>query len=331
MRSAEARESLSRGLETSFLHPVPRNSAAPDRQNRNRNCNSDSSLHVIAKHRQRSILGIRIAPCFAVCLAPRAKTRRSVMRTLKLTGTIGLFCTVLISDCSNPSSISPLSPSAVIADSTAQLSAFSSSGLGNGHGNGNGNGGNPSGNGGGNPNGNGNGSSNGGGKPTAPPVVQAPAPAAKKIEIEGFISAIAGSVLTINSQDVVVPVEVVVHHGSHVIDFADLKVGDRLHVRAISVDDVLTATDVKLQNPGDEEEEEGGTGGTPITVDGLVSALAVTACPNLSFTLGTQAVATNSSTVFSGGTCNVIVSGGHVQVLGVVQSGVLVATQVQIF
>jgi Domain of unknown function (DUF5666) len=268
------------------------------------------------------------------------------MPTLKLTGAIGLFCAVLATACADPSSSLPTSPSAVsLSDSSAQASAVSSSGssaaietgsapelsaaLGKPQGNGNGGG-----NGNGNPNGNGGGSGNG----NRPPAVQAPAaPSSKKVELEGLISAIAGNVLTVNSQDVVVPATVVVHHGSHVVDFADLVVGDRVHVRAEWLNDVLTATDVKMQNPGDEEQSGDPTNppdptdGTALTVDGLVSLLSLGACPNKTFTVGTQAVQTNVSTVFAGGTCNVINNGGHVVVVGVLQSGVLVASNVQIF
>jgi Domain of unknown function (DUF5666) len=267
------------------------------------------------------------------------------MPTLKLTGAIGLFCASFAIACAGPSS-SITAPSAVLlSDSSAQVSAVSSSAssaatetgsvpelsasLGNGHGNGNGGGGN--GNGSGNPQPNGNG--NGNGHVTPPPTVQAPAPpSSKKVELEGAISAIAGNMLTVNGQDVVVPLTVVVHHGSHQFEFTDLKVGDRVHVRASLILDVLTASDVKLQNPGDEEEEPGDpTDGTELSVDGLVSLLSAGACPAKTFKVGTQSVQTNVSTVFAGGTCNVIIDGGHVQVLGVLQSGVLVASHVQIF
>src|SRR4030095_1543114 len=117
---------------------------------------------------------------------------------------------------------------------------------------------------------------------------------------------------------------VAVHHGSHQFEFSDLKVGDRVHVRAELVANVLPAKEGKLQNPGDEDESGDPTSGTPLSVDGLVSLLSAGACPSKTFNIGTQAVQTNASTVFAGGTCNVIIDGGHVQVVGVVQSGVLV-------
>jgi hypothetical protein len=280
------------------------------------------------------------------------------MRILKMTGALGLLCAIMASACADSSrSFLPTAPSAVSAPSSNTLSASvqasstmgsavvelgsaagDSSGLGkpsgNGNGNSNGNGGNPNANGGG---GNGNGNPNGNGN--GPPAQTPGPPAPKKVELEGLIEAIAGNVLTVNGQAVVVPLTVVVHHGSKVVAFADLVVGDRVHVRAEEVLGVLTATDVKLQNPDGQGGTGGGTGGggttpppsTPLEVDGLISAFSFTACPNVTFTVGTQPVQTNSSTVFSGGTCNVLNNGSHVHVSGLLTSGVLVASTVQIF
>jgi hypothetical protein len=163
------------------------------------------------------------------------------MHTLKLTGAIGLLSAVLASACS--SSSLPTSPSAVPAFDGAQASSLAgdssadpgasgvSSTFGkptaNGAGNGNGGNGNGNGNGGG---GNGNGNGGGNGQNPAPSAPAPNAPAPKKVELEGLISAIAGNVLTVNGQNVTVPATVVPHHGSKVVPFADLKVGDRVQV-----------------------------------------------------------------------------------------------------
>src|SRR4030095_8015869 len=96
---------------------------------------------------------------------------------------------------------------------------------------------------------------------------------------------------------------VAVHHGSHQFEFSDLKVGDRVHVRAELVANVLPAKEGKLQNPGDEDESGDPTSGTPLSVDGLVSLLSAGACPSKTFNIGTQAVQNNCSTVFAAGMC----------------------------
>jgi hypothetical protein len=267
------------------------------------------------------------------------------MRTLRMTGATGLLCAMITAACADSSpSLLPTSPSAVSASSSNTLAATVQSGtmasvvvagdvnsvLGHGNGNGNG-GGNPNANGGSNGNGNGGGNGNGNGNGNQPPAVQTPAPpSSKKVELEGLISAVAGNVLTVNGQEVVVPATVVVHHGSHVVDFSDLAVGDRVHVRAEWLNGVLTASDVKLQNPGDEEESGDPTDGTALTVADFVSSLSLGACPNKTFNVGTQPVLTNASTVFIGGPCSAINNFGYVQVVGVLQSGVLVAAQVLI-
>jgi hypothetical protein len=275
------------------------------------------------------------------------------MSTLKLTGAFGLCCAVLTAACADPSGSLPNSPTAITSSrASGQASTVSSSassvagGAGNepstayGNGNGNGNGG-PKPNGGGNGNGNGNGSGgngnggggNGNGHGNQPAPAPSPVPpTSKKVELEGLISAIAGHVLTVTGQNVLVPPTVVVHHGSHLFEFADLVVGDRVHVRAQLVDGALVASDLKLQNPGDGEEETTEIpDGTELSVEGFVSLLSAGVCPVKTFNVGAQEVATDAATVFAGGICTAMVNGGHVLVVGVVQSGVLVAMQVQVF
>jgi hypothetical protein len=76
-----------------------------------------------------------------------------------------------------------------------------------------------------------------------------------------LISAKGGDSITVNAQQVVVPATCPIRHGQTPFTFADLKVGDRVHVRAdrTSVEGALVttttlrATEVILQNPGDGE------------------------------------------------------------------------------
>jgi hypothetical protein len=91
------------------------------------------------------------------------------------------------------------------------------------------------------------------------------APGLKKVEIEGLISAKGGDSITVNGQQVVVPSTCPIRHGQTMFTFADLKVGDRVHVRAsktttessrVFAVTTLEATEVKLQNPGDSSDDE---------------------------------------------------------------------------
>jgi Domain of unknown function (DUF5666) len=269
------------------------------------------------------------------------------MPTLKLTGALGLFCVVLASACTDSSPSVPTSPSAVSSSgSSAQAGAVTSSAssaavatvsgpevsaaLGNGHGNGNG-GGNGNGHGNPNVNGGGNGNGNGNGPPATPGPITS-----KKVEIEGLISAIAGNVLTVNGQNVVVPLTVIVHHGSHLFDFTDLEVGDRVHIRARLVSELLTASEVKLQNPGDQadEEDDGDDDGddNQILIQGLIVGLTVgESCPARTFTMGSTLVHTSADTVYVDATCPTLVNGAKVKVTGTIQDDTsLLAAKVEV-
>ena len=123
-------------------------------------------------------------------------------------------------------------------------------------------------------------------KPAETPGGQAPtntsptAPGLKKVEIEGLISAKGGDSITVNGQQVVVPSTCPIRHGQTMFTFADLHVGDRVHVRASKTTSessrvlavtTLVATAVILQNPGD------GTGSGDDTPSDLVSVTATDA------------------------------------------------------
>jgi hypothetical protein len=107
-------------------------------------------------------------------------------------------------------------------------------------------------------NGNGKQPGNPGGK--APGNTSPGAPSEKKVELEGFISAKGGDSITVSGQQVVVPPTCPIRHGQTQFTFADLKVGDRVHVRAsrftsdsavVMAVTTLEATEVIVQNPGE--------------------------------------------------------------------------------
>lgn len=254
------------------------------------------------------------------------------MATLKLTGAIGLFCAVVASACADSSPSIPTSPSAaspsgptgqtalespVVVSATmndAELNAAF------GHGHGNGNGGNPNANGGGNQNGHGDDADHNDG----PPAIQAPVPpAAKTVEIEGLISAIAGGVVTVNGQAVVVPPTVIVHHGSHLFDFSDLDIGDRVHIRASLILAVLTASEVKLQNAGgrdDGEDDDVFGGSDQLLIEGLIKLNDDPgACPSRTLTMGSTLVHTSTATVYVNVTCATLAGITDVKITGVIQ------------
>ncbi len=150
-------------------------------------------------------------------------------------------------------------------------------------------------------NGNGNGNDNGkgkddkgnddkGGSPPAPPSSPAPPtntspgapapptnPGTSKVEIEGVIASLAGLSLTVNGQAVLVPSTAVIRHGSRAVAFAELQVGDRVHIKAgRNSGGALEATEVNVQNPSgdgnDGDVNEDGSASVRVAVlDGAAS------------------------------------------------------------
>lgn len=99
------------------------------------------------------------------------------------------------------------------------------------------------------------------------PSTGAPNPVTGKIQIEGLISGISGSSLTVNGQTVLVPLTAVIRHGSRAVAYSELQIGDRVHIVARMQTTALEASEVKLQNPGggddgeddDEDDDNEGT------------------------------------------------------------------------
>ena len=91
-----------------------------------------------------------------------------------------------------------------------------------------------------------------------PPTTTTPtAPSTKTVQLEGVISAKGSNTITVNSELVSVSSTTVIRHGWRTYKFADLRVGDRVHVKgkrsasAASGDPAATtlvASEVKLQN-----------------------------------------------------------------------------------
>ena len=213
-------------------------------------------------------------------------------KTLGSIGLVGaLFATAACGDSSK--SMNPTAPSAVVAaslnaeagDANATSGATGNSNpkpkpVNPGNGNGNGNGPTPS-----TPT-----------PPAPPPTNTSPVaprvptnPTTGKVEIEGVISALAGTSITVNGQTVAVPVGTVIRHGSRTVAYSALRIGDRVHITARMQGTVLEATEVKLQNSGggdddgddnddddnDDDEEAGGGRVSVSVVDASASETGV--------------------------------------------------------
>jgi hypothetical protein len=222
------------------------------------------------------------------------------MKTLKIASLVVVGAVLTVACGDSNSSMNPTAPSVVSAAMQADASGAEGgvsgpTGRGNNNGGGNGNG---NGNGGdnGNRGDNGNGRGRGGNDQPSVPTPPTPStnttppsnttptgPVVGRVQIEGVISEVGDNTLTVNERTVFVPEDVVIRHGNRTYDLADLRPGDRVHIRAnrVASDDppasgaasetVLVATEVKLQNPGDEDDDDDddddddgeGTGTTP--------------------------------------------------------------------
>ena len=174
------------------------------------------------------------------------------MRRLSAPGLTGLVVALFAAGCagtSSPGSPTASSPTGSVTSSSGEGGLLAAQGKGgNGKGNGNGRGHDPGGSGRGN--GRGNGPNPPGESNPNPPSAPPANPVTGKAEIEGLIAGIAGLSLTVNGQTVLVPDTAVIRHGSRAILFAELQVGDRVHVKASKLQDgTLEATEVKVQNP----------------------------------------------------------------------------------
>lgn len=204
---------------------------------------------------------------------------------IRMMWTMVVVAAVIAAACGDSkSSPMPTAPSALAADLASTVAGADDveSGPtgqgpkpGNGNGNGNGN------NGGGNGNGHGNGNGNGN-QPRTPtntsPNPTAPIPPGKsKIEFEGLIQAVSSGSILVNGQVIMVTGDTMIRHGYLKYDLSALNPGDRVHVRANRVtaaaaiggfaEMTLVAAEIKLQNPGDDDDGEGED-------DGLVSVMA---------------------------------------------------------
>jgi hypothetical protein len=143
----------------------------------------------------------------------------------------------------------------------------------------------------------------------------------RKSEIEGRITTVdtAARTIRVSGAQVAIVPTTVIRHGGQTLQFADLAVGDRVHVKASMAGDVLTASEIQRQNDGRNGMAE---------VKGTVSALSGT-CPSLTFNVGSARVTTDGSTFFDDN-CADVQNGTTVEVKGIREGGnTIVAVKVE--
>lgn len=129
------------------------------------------------------------------------------------------------------------------------------------------------------------------------------------VEVEGRITEIIAGpprTLRVSGSLINVPATAIIRHGGTTIPFADLKVGDRVHVKGTRQAEGVLATEVNVQSQNAQPSVE---------VEGAVAGLTGT-CPALTFTVGGTPVVTEGATFFKEGSCDSLQNGAHVEVKG---------------
>jgi len=146
-------------------------------------------------------------------------------------------------------------------------------------------------------------------------------------KVVGFVSAKFGDTLTVNGITVVAGPGAVIRHGNRTLTMADIEVGDHLQARGTMEGTALVATEIKVQDTGNDNDDV-----DEAELKGPVSGLSSTAlCPVVTFMIGTTKVTTSAATVFDDVTCATLANGAIVEVEGATQAdGSILATKVEV-
>jgi len=150
----------------------------------------------------------------------------------------------------------------------------------------------------------------------------------REAQLEGVIASIdaAHTSFVVNGTTVNVLTTTVLRHGRTTLAFADLKVGDRVHVKGAANGKAVEAREVKLQNERGHDDHDADH------AEGVVAGLAGT-CPAITFTVGTAktTVTATDKTIFGRGGCAAVVNNVNVEVRGALQAdGSILASRVSV-
>lgn len=129
-----------------------------------------------------------------------------------------------------------------------------------------------------------------------------------KVEIEGTVTAISAASITVHNnrgdQTAAIVASTVIRKGNRTLTVADIPVGSRVHVKAQrAADSTLVATEIKLQNEADSDDDHG----TKVEIEGTVSAISA-ASITVHNNRGDQTAAIVASTVIRKGNRNLTVA-----------------------
>ena len=163
-------------------------------------------------------------------------------------------------------------------------------------------------------------------------------------ELEGLITSINYGDRSMRVANVEVKVkDVPVRHGSTIVLFNDVMIGQRVHVKGTMENNHVVASEVLLQNlnpppvvnppptppnPGPSNDDDDGP---RVEFRGFLSGLSgIGSCPNVSFSVDGRAVTASSTTSFRHGPCEHLENGTWVEVNGLRQgNGTVLADKIE--
>jgi len=168
-----------------------------------------------------------------------------------------------------------------------------------------------------------------------------------KGEFQGLITSIdaAAQSFQVSAVTVKVPTSATIRHGSRIVPFADLKVGNHVEVRGTREGSTITASEVKVESgdqgddhegddqEGDDRKDGGRDGKGDSGVVGLAGAVSALdgSCPGVTFMLQATKVTASAATTYEHGSCATLKNTLRVEVKGAkAADGSVAATRISI-
>lgn len=147
--------------------------------------------------------------------------------------------------------------------------------------------------------------------------------------VVGFVGAKAGDTITVNGVTIAAGLDAVIRHGNRILTMAHIAVGDHVQARGTMEGTTLIATEIKVQDTGNDNEDPDTNAAE---LEGAISGLSPLAgCPVVTFMIGTTQVTTSATTVFDDVTCATLADTKLVEVEGTRQAdGSILATRVEL-
>jgi hypothetical protein len=154
--------------------------------------------------------------------------------------------------------------------------------------------------------------------------------------LSGFVTATGADSVTVRGVVVIATATTIIRHGQTMMALADIAIGDHVQAKGMMVGADLVATEIKVEDTGNDNEGGVDEGADETEVAGAVGGLTGTASctsatPALTFTVGATTVKTDASTTFDDVTCAALADTNLVEVEGTLQTdGSILAEKVEL-